>query len=280
MGFLEMFNPLDEIEEFTTGLRDGTLPLLRFFTELVLPLVVAKQQGNEFAATAVVRKASPLLQISALQAAGVDQLSQVKVANKAVEALLALFSNGAQPRFFDALQCVAQKQLFEVPDVLLPFAEQAAGSASAGEAEEDDATSNEAVSKRLLAIRNFLDTPFSQIGQYAAYVKGETPFGTHQGVKGLEFPRVMVVMDDEEARGFLFSYEKLFGAKDKTSTDLRNEREGKETGIERTRRLFYVTCSRTQSSLAIVAYTSCPEKVQEHAASQDWFEPAEIELLT
>ena len=87
-------------------------------------------------------------------------------------------------------------------------------------------------------------------------------------------------MDDEEARGFLFSYEKLFGAKDKTSTDLRNEREGKETGIERTRRLFYVTCSRTQSSLAIVAYTSCPEKVREHAASQGWFEPAEIELLT
>jgi DNA helicase II / ATP-dependent DNA helicase PcrA len=280
MGFLEMFDPLDQIDDFSNGLRDGTLPVLRFFTELVLPLVVAKQDGNEFAATAVIRRDSPLLQMPALQAAGADQLSQVKAAKKAVEALLDLFSNGAQPRFLDVLQCAAQNQLFEVPDLLLPFARQADDAATVVETAEDDAASDEAVSKRLAAIRSFLNTPFSQIKQYAAYVKGKTPCGTHQGVKGLEYPRVMIVIDDEEARGFLFSYEKLFGAKDKTSTDLKNEREGKETGIERTRRLFYVTCSRTQSSLAIIAYTSNPDKVREHAVGQGWFESDEIEFLT
>ena len=279
MGFLEMFDPLDQIDDFSNGLRDGTLPMLRFFTELVLPLVVAKQDGNEFAATAVVRKDSPLLQMPALQAAGADQLSQVKAAKKAVEALLDLFSNGAQPRFLDVLHCVAQNQLFEVPDVLLAFAPQADDPASVIETTEEDTTPEEAVSKRLAGIRRFLNTPFWQIRPYAAYVKGETPCGTHQGVKGLEFPRVMVVIDDEEARGFLFSYEKLFGAKDKTSTDLKNEREGKETWIQRTRRLFYVTCSRTQSSLAIIAYTSNPGKVREHAVGQGWFEPDEIEFL-
>jgi DNA helicase-2/ATP-dependent DNA helicase PcrA len=279
MGFLDMFDPLDQIDDLSNGLRDGTLPMLRFFTELVLPLVVAKQQGNEFAATAVVRRGSPLLQMPALEAAGADQLSQVKAARKAVEALLNLFSNGARPRFFEVLECVAQNQLFEVPDVLLPFARQADDAVSVVETTEEDTTSEEAVSKRLAGIRSFLNTPFWQIRQYAAYVKGETPCGTHQGVKGLEFPRVMVVIDDEEARGFLFSYEKLFGAKDRTSTDLKNEREGKETGIERTRRLFYVTCSRTQSSLAIIAYTSSPDKVREHAVGQGWFEPAEIEFL-
>jgi DNA helicase-2/ATP-dependent DNA helicase PcrA len=32
-------------------------------------------------------------------------------------------------------------------------------------------------------------------------------------------------VDDNEARGLLFSYDKLFGSKDKTEADLRNESE-------------------------------------------------------
>lgn len=54
----------------------------------------------------------------------------------------------------------------------------------------------------------------------------------------------MVILDDEEALGFLFSYKKLFGAKEPTTTDKQNE--WKETSIDRTRRLFYVTCSRAE----------------------------------
>jgi DNA helicase-2/ATP-dependent DNA helicase PcrA len=83
-------------------------------------------------------------------------------------------------------------------------------------------------------------------------------------------------MDDAEAGGFLFSYEKLFGAKEKSSTDLKNEKDGKETGIERTRRLFYVTCSRAKQSLAIGAYTSDPTKVRQQALAKHWFEETEI----
>ena len=86
----------------------------------------------------------------------------------------------------------------------------------------------------------------------------------------------MVVLDDDEARGFLFSYEKLFGAKSRTTTDIKNESEGKETSIDRTRRLFYVTCSRAEKSLAIVAYTKNPEAVKNFAIQQDWFSKNEV----
>jgi DNA helicase-2/ATP-dependent DNA helicase PcrA len=65
----------------------------------------------------------------------------------------------------------------------------------------------------------------------------------------------MVIMDDAEAKGFMFSYEKLFGAKDITSTDKKNEQEGRDTSIKRTSRLFYVACTRAEESLAVVAYT-------------------------
>ena len=58
----------------------------------------------------------------------------------------------------------------------------------------------------------FLQVPFRELLPYVQYVGRNARFDTHPGVKGLEFPRVMVIMDDKEARGFQFKYEKLFGA--------------------------------------------------------------------
>lgn len=101
---------------------------------------------------------------------------------------------------------------------------------------------------------------------------------THQGVKGLEFDRVMAILDDEEANGFLFSYEKLFGAEPKSNTDLTNEENNKDTAISRTRRLFYVICSRARKSLAVVAYTKAPEALKKKALDS-WFEEEEVIIL-
>ena len=91
--------------------------------------------------------------------------------------------------------------------------------------------------------------------------------------------QVRIVIDDEEARGFLFSYEKLFGAKGKSDTDAKNEAEGKETAIDRTRRLFYVTCSRAEQSLAVAAYSANPAAVRETVIRQGWFSEDEVEML-
>lgn len=85
-----------------------------------------------------------------------------------------------------------------------------------------------------------------------------------------------MIIDDTEAKGFSFGYEKLFGAKAKTKTDLENEREGKETGIDRTRRLLYVTCSRAEKSLAIVAYSENPQAVRDYVVRQGWFQADEV----
>jgi DNA helicase-2/ATP-dependent DNA helicase PcrA len=86
----------------------------------------------------------------------------------------------------------------------------------------------------------------------------------------------MVILDDNEARGFMFSYDKLFGAKATTSTDIKNEEEGKETSIDRTRRLFYVTCSRAQSSLTVVVYTRERDKIIDHLQNLQWFDDCKI----
>lgn len=54
------------------------------------------------------------------------------------------------------------------------------------------------------SLREVLGAPFSQIEHYIDYVGDTGAFDTHQGVKGLDFERVLVVLDDSDARGFLF----------------------------------------------------------------------------
>jgi DNA helicase-2/ATP-dependent DNA helicase PcrA len=276
LEFHAMYEPLYENGDLKPGLLDGTL--LKFFTHLVLPLIQAKRDSNDFAVASIVRKNSPLLDKAILKAAGNEQLKQIQKAKQAVEDLYSLWEENKTPRFIDILRNIVKTGLFDIPESLKPIAKRSVEE----QQEAEHYISNNSDDKNLTVIDSldkFMLTSFEQIKPYSDYITGKASFDTHQGVKGLEFPRVMVILDDSSARSFLFSYEKLFGVKDKTPTDLKNEEEGKETGIDRTRRLFYVTCSRAEESLAIVAYTSNPDSVKKHAVDQDWFLDDEIEIV-
>jgi len=274
MGFDAMFAPLYKVESLKTALIDGTMAGLRLFSHDILPVVVAVRSGDPFAVANAVRNRSPLLSEKALVAVGKEQLAQLAKAQSAIDELMHLWDVGT-PTFQGVLNSIAETRLFQIPDTLAVFSGQpteAGDSADEQEPEED-------ADREVAAWRVFLSTPFDQIAAYADYVSGTSSFGTHQGVKGLEFPRVMVVISDEEARGFLFSYEKLFGAKGKSETDLRNESAGQETTIDRTRRLFYVTCSRAEEGLAIAAYSENPDAVKRQVVASGWFAADEVEII-
>lgn len=274
MGFEGVFEPLSKVDEFRTGLLDGSLPAIRLFTANMLPLVNAQRAGDKFQVARIARDSSPLLRKKTLKESA-DQRGELAKVNRAVESLMSLWSNG-EPTCRATLSNVAESGLFDIPDTLKAAVVLSLRKAAANNTEPED--EDDKLSGQVEAIEEFLSAPFSQIEPYASYVSGEAPFDTHQGVKGLEFERVMVLMDDSEARGFLFAYDKLFGAKAPTTTDLKNEKEGKETSINRTRRLFYVTCSRAKKSLALVAYTSNPAAVKQYCIENDWFEEKEIVL--
>lgn len=279
MGFFNLFEPLYKMSSLQTGLLEGTLSGLRLFSNYILPLVNANEVDDDFAIARIVRENSPLLR-SDLLAKSNNQKDEILKAKKAVDSLLSLWSNANDPKLIDIFTNVSESKLFEIPDSLKPFEikdEDVKEPIDLGnpDAAEDDEDKNDVS----LAWMESLNVCFSELRAYNNYVSKEANFGTHQGVKGLEFSNVMVILDDEEARGFLFSYEKLFGAKELSATDLKNEQEGKETGVERTRRLFYVTCSRSMKSLAIVAYSNNPSQVKQHAINQGWFTENEIILI-
>lgn len=276
-GFEQFFEPLYAVQRINTGLLDGTGAGLGIFTREILPLVKALRAGDRFATAAIIRKSSPLLDRDALRDAGEAQQGLLDRAKSACAGLLALVDGPPPASLRDVLRYVAEHRLFTVPDVLLPFAVADPDPADENDADEDE----EGVDNKseIAAWRQALEAPFGQIDKYDRYVRGVSQFDTHQGVKGLEFPRVMVVISDEEARGFLFNYDKLFGAKGKSKADLDNEAAGKETTIDRTRRLFYVTCSRAERSLAIVYYAENPTASRTAMLQQGWFADDEIEIV-
>lgn len=270
MGFLQMFEALASVDEYRTGFLDGSFAPTQFFTHYVLPLVIFQQQGNKFAATKLVRESSPLLSKETLKSND-KPIAQLRVAQTAIDSLMALWANG-EPSCAAIVANITETNLFAIPDGL----KAALAAKQATPAETPDAERADPVNNQIAALVAFLDCSFSEIAPYAAYVAHKASFDTHQGVKGLQFERVMVLMDDEEARGFLFGYDKLLGAKAPTVADTKNAMEGKDTSIDRTRRLFYVICSRAQSSLALVAYSPNPAAVEAYVIENNWFVSDEV----
>lgn len=284
-GFVEFFEPLWGIDSLRTSLLQGTGAGLGFFIRDVLPLVKALRANDRFGATAIIKASSPLLDRAALQEAGDNQVAQLGKAKAACDELLTLIREQPDVNAQAVLEFVARTGLFIIPDALAPFVPgdmKAAAPDNAEHGYQADGTKDEEAedtSPELSAWSKALEAPLSQIERYDLYVRGQSQFGTHQGVKGLEFPRVLVVINDDEARGFLFAYDKFFGTKEKSKADLENEAAGRETGADRTRRLFYVTCSRAEKSLAIVYYSPDPALARNAILQYGWFEQGEVELI-
>ena len=282
MGFAGLFEPLYKVDRLRTGLLDGTLSSLNIFTKTVLPLVEAKQENDKFAIARIIKAKSLLLKKYKI-ADSKNQVQYLEQIQSYVETLLGLWDGDKDPSIKDILKIIHDTQLFPLSGALKVIASRTEDELKLIEEEEeseDDKTEDERPSDEVIDAWDLaLDIPFSQVINYSNYISEESRFATHQGVKGLEYDRVAVIIDDAEARGFLFSYDKLFGAKELTATDKSNKAEGKDTGVDRTRRLFYVACSRAKESLAIIAYTDNPEVVKENAQAYGWFRKDEIEIL-
>ncbi|MHB8065764.1 MAG: UvrD-helicase domain-containing protein [Ruminiclostridium sp.] len=265
LGFDNFFIPLYSVSSYKNGLLDGTLSGVSFFLNNILPLYEAYRRSNKFDIARIVREKSIIFR-NKTKLSDI-QLEDVKKAKQYADQVYALWDNH-EPTCIEILKCDAVQNLFELPEILRLVV-----LSCPGEDLENKEDQNVNIWMRSL------QTPFSQVVKYNDYIKGRASFDTHQGVKGLEFPRVMVIIDDEEAQGRIFNYNKLFGVVPKSDTDIKNEQEGKDTTIERTKRLLYVTCSRAMDSLAIVFYSNSVDVTYECVSKSGWFSNDEIVKL-
>lgn len=256
-GFENIYTPLNDSRRFDTDFREGSISELHFLANLIQPLVSAKQRDDSFTIAKIMRDyALPF----------VDKKSDftvetIKKCYLVVDEIFELFCQHKDPSCLEILKKAYESGLFKISErvkyILIDGYD------------EDE---------KVFALRKALQAPFSELQHYSDYISGKTEFATHQGVKGLEFDRVMIILDDYSAHMKTFSYEKLFEIVPKSSTDLKNENEGKDTTIARTSRLFYVACTRAKKSLAIVLYTDEPMKARDFFIENDWFSDDEISI--
>ena len=257
LGFADFFAPFSKVSKYQMTFLQGTVSELEFFTKEVLPIVKSINDGGR-QALEILKEYSPLLSRQ-----NKDKPYELYLRCRDAATRLTDLVNGNKT-IRVVTEEVIKSQLLKVPDVV-----KQAYTLKSSELDET-------VAEDIRAWVEVMDLPISMIHKYDDYVNQKSQFDTHQGVKGLEFDRVMVIIDDSEAKGFLFSYDKLFGVKGLSDADKRNLMEGKETSIERTQRLFYVTCTRAKNALAVVMYTYSPENVKKEAINKGWFNENEI----
>ncbi|WP_342320530.1 UvrD-helicase domain-containing protein [Burkholderia pseudomallei] len=277
-NFFDAYSAMDLLDKDaampkSNGERTGPAmvrPLLGPMLELA-ECVQADGSLNEFAAVDVLRRHGTLAKLPEADAERQAALDKLHAA--VVKFAGAISMPEATVR--DVLAPVLEEGLFDADLRLV----QAYGDTSPPPPEPKPRSKEAKEDRRRRGWCALFRTPWQQIAWYRAYLSGDAELATHQVVKGSEFKHVMVVMDDEEAGGSLFSYDKLFGAEELSSNDRENVDEGNETIIDRTLRLLYVTCSRAEESLALVLWAKSPTAALNAIKRSGWFAANEVSAL-
>lgn len=277
LGFDDLWDKLSKSDKVKDRIPEGKNTELNFFSDIVFPIAEASLNGKRAELMSILRESkSPLLEASVLEANKDDPLALARTAEHAFRNVV----SNDNVSFRTVLEVLAEYKLLIIPTKLRSFIAVPEEAKVVADANHTDATleadAKETDDSEIDAWANALETSFFQIRNYKKYVDGTSVFRTHQGVKGNEFERVMVVMDDDEAGGFLFSYEQYFGVKALSIESQKKRDAREETGLDRTRRLFYVTSTRAKNSLAHVIYTSDVTKVKANLIERKFAHKNEI----
>lgn len=254
-GFGNFFLPLSQDSIIRDNLLQNTGINIQFLLEQVLPLVNSIKNNNNFETMRILEKYSPLMNNEIISNNFKDLKRNIKDLNINEDLSIEML-----------LSDINLKRLLEIPDDIKNGLNY--------DSKDNDSKDNDFLWNKALK------ASLKELMQYNLYIKGKLGFDTHQSVKGLEFNRVMAILDDEESNGFLFKYNKLLGTESLSDTDIKNIESGKDNVISRTARLFYVICSRAEESLAIVVYSNKPSELKNNLIYSEFFSKDEIEIFS
>ncbi|WP_295364173.1 ATP-dependent helicase [Arenimonas sp.] len=249
LGFPNLYSALSDKApmSLSEGLRDGTAWPLRPLLQHILPLVVAARSRDQFEVISILRSECPQLEQAQLRLRAMAPT--LAALQQALDRLVALLEAGPQATIRDVLTHVRDSELLRLDDRFAIHL--------VAEPLDDDSDS-------FKSIQSFLACSVDEIWAYRRYFTEESPFATHHGVKGAQFERVLVVIDDEEAGFRQYSYGKYLGYIPLSDKDEANIAAGEDSVLDRTRRLFYVCCSRAMKDLAVVVFV--PDVEAAHAS--------------
>ncbi|HZH27006.1 MAG TPA: UvrD-helicase domain-containing protein [Azospirillaceae bacterium] len=262
LGFGNLYAALNDgaPSSLKDGFLDGTSWAIRPFLDYLLPLASASAEGNAFKVLTLLKANCP--KMSKERVADSEPAKLLKNLREEVDVLSAMLSPTGDASILDIIRFVREVELAVLDERFAPHIAKADGDAGVEETEET------------ATMAAYFACPASQLWGYRTYIEDESPFATQQGIKGAEYERVLVILDDEEGNHNQFSYDKFFGIASLSQTDIKNRAEGKDSVIERTRRLLYVCCSRAVRDLAVVLFARDIRLAEEKVRASGLF-PAE-----
>ncbi|SFU48547.1 DNA helicase-2 / ATP-dependent DNA helicase PcrA [Halomonas korlensis] len=239
LGFPSLYAALNDRApvSLSEGLKDGTAWPLRPLVQQILPLVVAARAGDRFTVMSTLRSECPKLEPERLHGQAVA--SVLAALQQSLNGLVALMEEEPGATVRNVLTHVRDNDLLRLDDRFNVHL--------VAEPVDDGSSGFENV-------QAYLECSVDELWAYRRYYNEESPFATHHGVKGAQFERVLVVIDDEEAGFRQYSYGKYFEYIPLSENDEARIAAGEESVLDRTRRLFYVCCSRAMKDLAVVAF--------------------------
>jgi DNA helicase-2/ATP-dependent DNA helicase PcrA len=220
---------------------DGTAWPLKPFRDVIVPLCAADDPGSP-GVLAVLREHSPVLR----DVQGSPRVrTDLATSRATVEELRELVNSQPNTPLGELLTSASERRLIELEPRLDAFLRP--------DGQHRDVVLDDQTRDVLEAMAQ---CAFAELNGYYTYVKEESPYSTQHGTKGAEFDRVVIVLDDDEGNFNLYSYDKLLGLRPLSDTDLRNRAEGRDSAIDRTRRLFYVCVSRAKQAVAVVLFAT------------------------
>ena len=232
LDFKDFYELFARLPKYQMSFLQGEMTDMTFFSNLIFPLVSMLKENDGIGVLNLLKKESPLLEAVPDR----DYPEMLGKIRKVLDELRS--SNLEEMKVSEIIEFVQRNMLFAIPGHL-----KLALNSKEEEVDKDD--------KESLAWVRALQLPLRQFKAYDDYVHERTPYATHQGVKGLEFPRVLVLIDEEAAKGNMFSYEKLFNVTPLSQTDIKNKE----------------------------MYTSNTERAKQTAIQYGWFDEREIDLL-
>ena len=277
LGFGDLYAALNSKapSAFKDRFLDGSAWPISPCVKFLVPIAIAHADGRQLEVMRLIREHSILLDKDSLVEVSVAK--RLKEIGELVASIAAGIAGNSGVTIGDLLKQVHAAELLILDPRLVSYLDpQAAVPAqlepNEGAGNDDDVQEDDESDKELASMDAFLACPASQLLAYQTYISERSPFWTQQGIKGAEFDRVLVVLDDAESTHFQFSYEKYLGLKALSDSDRKHIDAGEETTVDRTRRLFYVSCTRALKDLAVVLFTADPEQASAHVRLLDLFD--------
>lgn len=263
LGFPNLYSALNDQAPLSLkdGLEDGSAWPLRPFLTYFLPVVLALRADDDFQVMSLLRSECPLLTRDGIVGRDVAEvLRRLRDATVQLNELLGAPATTTR----EILDFAVANDLLQPDDRYTPYLADPIRAVDPDDPESGPVTA-------------FLACHVAELWGYRHYIEDMSPFATQQGVKGAEFDRVLVIIDDDEGRAqTLFSYGKYFGITPLSDRDEENLAQGLDSVLGRTRRLFYVCCSRAVQDLAVVMFLPDVAASRQQIEAKGLFRPEDI----